>query len=813
MSFNAKPHSGQFLVMLSLMANAWVANVFGQTGLNVNPEFQGDQYFSAEQYFRAARYYEATLEADSSNYEVAFKLAESYRLQFDYTNALSWYQYVSGNSQQLYPEATFLQAVMLKQLGRCKKSIEVVNSLLGNTGEVPARTQEQADALKKSCEEWLIAQSVSNHLSLVKLGEPINSSNYDYAPVLLGSDSALLITSTRFSGKQKMSYRFGENNANFFQFTMLNGSWKTENGLPKVLNTRASEGSGSYCATRGEFYFTFCPENEPCQLYYTWKKSGEWQNPLAVSSSINLAGYNSKHPAITPQGDTLFFASDRPGGKGGLDIWMSLRTKEGEWTPPVCLDTLVNTSADEVSPFFLPQEDLLVFGSKGHQSYGGMDLFYVSDFSNLAQRLRVQLPDPFNSSTDDSYLILGNGTGYLTSNRGGNFDIYRFARNRSQSWENVLAGVLPAMIVSEETNSNNYFPRSDDISVLPEELNSWVRVQTVSQKRLASGSTRFVLNSDVNDIRFREYQLSRQQDSTPTFTVIANSTEPLSDENSILLATFSFDSLELGEKGVITGKLSSAAKPEVPVREQSLQLLDAQGQLLKVSSTNTDGDFRFVNLSSNTEYSLALVLNSAEDSVLLKNFRIEENPAYELAQTYEPIYFDFNQDRLRPEAKKVLESIADLYQSNPSLSIEINAYTDSLGNAQYNYLLSQQRGEEAFQYLISQGVDRASLVLNAKGVSTSYKSTNAFVSQQLNRRVEFTIFGLENDLKQKAITRILRPKVELKTLLQRTGMTVKELHSLNGRPVDALQPYKPIRIVPTDIPDYKELFYQVIDIN
>ncbi|MGD1892164.1 MAG: OmpA family protein [Cyclobacteriaceae bacterium] len=810
MSF--KSTSCRLLVLLLILASAKVENVLGQTGLNSNPELEGDQYFEAEQYYRAAQFYQLTIENDSSNHEAAFKLAESYRLQFDYKDALSWYQYVSRSSESLYPEATYLQAVMLKHLGRCTQAMKILDSLTSSSSGVPLSILEKAENLRISCREWLTAKAVNNVIEIVKLPEPVNSENYDYAPVLLGSDSSLLITSTRFSGKQKISYRFGENNANFFQFRHKEDEWKEELKFSKLLNTKASEGSGSYSTTRNEFYYTFCPENEPCQIYLTSKESSNWKSATPLSSPINLEGYNSKHPAITSSGDTLFFSSDRKGGMGGLDIWMSIRTSNGEWTTPVVLDITINTSGDEVTPHYLPSEDHLFFGSNGHSGYGGMDLFMVSDFSDSSRRLKAQLSAPFNSNADDSYLILGSRAGYLASNRQGDFDIYSFHRRDSQSWLNYLAGLEGTISISEDIRSQNgLYLKSNE--VLPNELTDWIRVQSVSQKRLASGSTRFVLNSDVSDIRFREYQLNRQKDSTRTFTVTNDDQQSSNNEDALVLATFSFDSLELGDTGVISGRLLKSSNPEIPLKEQALQLLDAQSQPLKVSSSNTNGSFRFVNLRSDTDYSLVLVPNNGADTVLLTDFKITESQSYAVAQIFEPIYFDFNQHRLRPEAKKVLELLAQLYQSSPNLSIEINAYTDSLGNAQYNYLLSQERGEAAFQYLIDQGVDRAALVLNAKGISTSYKSTNAYVSQQLNRRVEFTIFGLDNELKLTAVNRILRPKVELSSLLQRTGMTVEELHSLNGRPVDALQPYKPLRIPAIEIPENNELFYRIIDIN
>lgn len=807
------PKTNRMLLLISGIVCGVISRGAGQSGLVNNPEKLGDQYFSAKQYFRAAQYYQAALRGDSTNYSAAYKLAESFRFQLDYAQALHWYRLVYRSSASSSLEAGYYQALMLKNLGRCGEAIPLLEDILNSIQPVPQVDRVKAEELILGCQELSLDRQASDGITIIKLDEPVNSTYYDYAPVLLGNDSSLSITSTRFAGKQKLSYRFGENNANIFTFKRQNEVWSSTSELAKVINTRSSEGSGSYSKQRKEYYFSYCPTDEPCKILYTRQSNGKWSSVKPLSASINLVEYTAKHPAISATGDTLFFVSDRPGGQGGLDIWLSLRLAQDQWATPICLDTLVNTIGDEVTPYYSSQENLLVFASNGHKGYGSMDLFLVKDYSQSADRFRSHLPVPINSSADDSYLILGDEDGYLASNRHSNFDIYTFTRPTDQAWLDYLLRLVPTLTFSE--NSTGIY---QDSYIKPDltfsrQINDWVTVQTVKQKRLAGGATRFVLNSDVSDIRFQQYQQRRLQEPIQN----PYSIEKFNDRNAkeieeVLLASFSTEAADDNRSSIVKGTLRKGNE-SVPFAEQVLELRDKEDKLLKVTTTNSEGAFRFVNVEPNSTYSLVLGDVAPIDSIVLSELAIEENKEYNFTQNYEPIYFDFNQEKLRPEAKKTMEMLAELYRQNPDISIEINAYADSLGNAEYNYLLSQKRGEAAFRYLIDQGVDRAALVINAKGVSTAYTSTNSFVSQQLNRRVEFTIYGLESALNNEIVTRIPRPKVDLATLLQYTNMTVEELHNLNGRPVDEIQPFKPLRVVNSTNSISRQLFYEIVDIN
>jgi len=785
----------------------------GQNAILQNPEQSGDRYFLAEQYFRAAQYYQLALTRDTSNHQIAIKLAHSERNQFNYAQAAEWYQYAQNLSTEFSADAAYYQSLMLKNIGRCREAYPWLDSLLNSAEPEFRELRVKAQQLKQSCQEIDLLSIGVKSFDVTLLDSTVNSSGYDYAPVVMGNDSVLLLTSTRFAGKKKISYRFGENNANFFAFRLQGDQYVDTSTFVSKINTTASEGSACFVEARREFYFTYCGNDQHCQIYFVAHNGKGWTDPTPLPASINREEAETKHPSVSVSGDSLFFVSDRTGGHGGLDIWMSIRAAKDQWLAPVCLDSTVNSKFDEVSPHYHSQQKVLYFASNNQRGFGGMDVYAVSDFTNREARTRRHLPMPINSSADDSYLALGQQLGYLASNREGNFNIYRFKKNQNQNWLQFLSGI-PVLPSTPESDVTMITP-SDKIrrvNQVDTEAYDWIWVNAAQHKRLSSGATRFILNSDVNDIQMRQYQQSQRLDTGVQKLEPMKTLVNVGSDKMLLLTKFKTDSIDTREASIVNGKVATGTNQE-PLAEQTIELRGSAGELLKTSTTNENGEFKFVNLPGNSTYSIALTSDEALDTISVSDLVLQTKPEYATPQTFEPIYFNFNQHELRPESAEVLETLAKFYQSNPSISIEINAFTDSLGSDVYNVLLSEKRGEAAFNFLISAGVDRSALAINANGVSTAYTSTNAYVSQQLNRRVEFEVFGLDRLLPEETTTKILRPNIDITQLLEGTKMTREELSELNGRPLDVLIPYKPIRIYKNEITDANSLFYQIIDIN
>ncbi len=489
-----------------------------------------------------------------------------------------------------------------------------------------------------------------------------------------------------------------------------------------------------------------------------------------------------------------------------------MRDSTAAWQPAEPLGELINTSGDEISPWYAGSEDLLLFASSGRSGPGGMDLYGVPRWKSSESNPQLLL-SPFNSEQDDCFLALGNGEGYLSSNRTGDFDVYRFATDTTQSLIPQLLGStgrLPQVTVRASNDSLNDMLLDHDISV-SNPPNDIVVVRSVPEERLSNGSSRFVLASDVSEIALAQLQ-SRQQKETNI--VVAERPLPVAyrSQQADQLMTISTDSIPMDQRGEMRGTLLQGNnKGSNRVPRVRIHLLDSTGAVAKITTTDEAGRFHFVNLSPVTRYTL-VVEDSADvsdSSLQLQDLRLRAYSEANTTTAYETLYFDFNESLLRPEARQALRELARFLVLNAQLVAEINAFADSLGNDAYNLQLSRQRASAVFDFLVAQRVAPSALVLNAEGVSTAWSSTNSLVSQQLNRRVEIRLIGQDLRYTPPAETRIIRPAVSIEQLVQRLGVDLPELERLNGTSIDTLSPLTPLRIPRTRSADLGQFFFEI----
>ncbi len=158
-------------------------------------------------------------------------------------------------------------------------------------------------------------------------------------------------------------------------------------------------------------------------LYQSHKRSDTWQ-PLD-EIPFNIGNYSVTHPSLSPDGSMLFFVSNKPGGFGETDIYVSRRTATG-WDSPENLGETINTSGSELFPFYHPSGKLY-FTSNGHGGLGGMDIFY-SIHNDHTWSPPVGLESPINSASNDfsCYVFTDEASGFFASNREGSDNIYQF---------------------------------------------------------------------------------------------------------------------------------------------------------------------------------------------------------------------------------------------------------------------------------------------------------------------------------------------------------------------------------------------------
>lgn len=258
----------------------------------------------------------------------------------------------------------------------------------------------------------------------VKRMEIFNSRRADYSPMLFGDDfDKLYFTSTRndANGDELSGITGTKAGDIFFSEKDDKGKWSRPEVVQGGLNTEYDEGACSFSPDGREMYLTVC-QTDPsypryAQIMKSSRSDASWGKASELKiSNDTLSGY--AHPAISPDGQWLYFCSDMPGGKGGLDIWR-IRLTTGGLGGIENLGNPINTPGDEMFPAFRPNGDFY-FSSNGHPGMGGLDIFIATIDPKTRQYVLEHPGYPLNSQGDDFGMTFEGpyNRGYFCSNRG-----------------------------------------------------------------------------------------------------------------------------------------------------------------------------------------------------------------------------------------------------------------------------------------------------------------------------------------------------------------------------------------------------------
>ncbi len=357
-------------------------------------------------------------------------MAFSYEKMGLIREALHWYE------QLIHPKNTVIDdyyhyAVSLKNNGQYLKAIAYFNQYKLQQGNL--LTTE----LVASCKQAL-TESFDSTIWIVRNMEEVNTSASDFG--WIKSDSGFLITSDRrLDTTDTINYKW--TGLPYQKIFYVQSSKKIDSAivdtLPAFIN-RSYTHAGAFTLSPSGDTLIFSSSDSVNQkpqkvnkkkdqiidvrngLFISVKTQGKWQKPVPFLYNDNKH-YQVMHPAVDRTGQFLVFASDQPGGYGGMDLYYSVKERDSFWSPPCNLGAIVNSSADEVFPVF-DETGKLRFSSNRITGRGMLDIYELSTTlkKDTATGVLIHLPYPFNSSADDFYLIDGaQGKKYFSSNRPG----------------------------------------------------------------------------------------------------------------------------------------------------------------------------------------------------------------------------------------------------------------------------------------------------------------------------------------------------------------------------------------------------------
>ncbi len=237
-----------------------------------------------------------------------------------------------------------------------------------------------------------------------------------------------------------------------------NGQFEKGGALPAPFNKNPNEGGPTMTIDNKHLYYTISKEGTSgmnTDIYTTDYGDGQWTEIRSLGDKVNDPIWWDSQPSISADGRHLYFASNRPGGQGGIDIYVTHKQPDGSWSIPVNLGPKINSAGDEKSPFIHSDSQTLYFSSNGHPSVGGYDIFYARADEKGNWKTPVNIGIPINTEGDDiGFFVSTDGaTGFFCSNTSlpgqvGGYDVYQFDLYKEARPEKVV--ILTGNIQNKE---------------------------------------------------------------------------------------------------------------------------------------------------------------------------------------------------------------------------------------------------------------------------------------------------------------------------------------------------------------------------
>ena len=609
--------------------------------------------------------------------KIAMQLGEAYKQTHNEGKTMTWFKTAFDNGAGV--DALKEYAYAQKNAEHYKEAVETFKQLGQEIGS-PYEYRREITACNMA-QSWL---DDLKYASFKVENAPFNSPQNDYSPAMYDQNT-VVITSDRNTATGTIPYAWtGKPFADLFAVEN-----NTAKNFSSEINGKANEASATFTRDATKMFFVRSGDERETdiqynKIFYSTHVNNTWTTPEVLPFCKDKVNYVS--PSISPDGQTLYFASNDPEGWGGYDIYYCTQGKDG-FTEPKLLNRTINTTGNEGYPFMYG--DTLYFSSDYHTGMGGWDIFKAYRLKDGSWSQPQNMKAPINSGADDfGFIITGQSDssqqstaknqklikGYFTSNRiggKGGDDVYSF--------EQIIPPPRPVVVKLDTPKTTNMAYKN-------------ILEVTVVEKILASADNP---NSAV---------LGRKPLAGSSVNILLNGKNKMATVN---------------EEGMLTIALDSAADYKFTASKQNY--------LNNSAFFSSKGLSRDPN-NPTQKYELEIVLDK-----IYKNREI----------VLQNIYYDYDKWAIRDDAKPTLNQLTQTLTENPQIKIQLSSHTDCRGRDDYNETLSQKRAESAVAYLISRGIESARLIAKGYGESqpaVSCECTKCTEEQhQQNRRTTFKV--------------------------------------------------------------------------
>jgi len=733
-------------------------------------------------YKTSATLFENQLDDENMSEEQMNQLATSYRLIHDTENAEIWYAKFIDLTEDTKNYLHYAQ--VLQSNGKNELAKEYFLKYDKISGSSDKRGELLASAINRMNEFQRTDIEIKNE-------EALNSKKLEFSPTYY--DDGIVFVSTRdiLEGSLNKDIWLDDNFMSlFFAKKNSDGTIQSPEEFSYHLNTRYHEGPVAFTKRGDQVIFTRNNFNNGVKIksnegvirlkIFTAQKTGEdWGD--AVEMPFNTNEYDECHPALSSDRQAIIFASNREGGYGGMDLYIS-KFVEDTWEEPINLGPNINTAGNEAFPF-VHDDGTLYFASDGWGGLGGLDIFstLTDEGGNWAEA--VNIGAPINSKKDDFGFILNVlGTeGYFSSARNGNDDIYSFKAGSDMIKKPMISGLITSICAFEDGTENRI--SEVDLSILERNQTDGTVLGNADNTFTTNANGEIIYNMEPD----KEYVIVAKKEGFKTSEKVF-STEGMTNE-SISFCVPMTELKSVSIKGVTTNMRDNSR-----IANATITITDLCTNKTRTIVTDILGEFTIPNVDCTCEWIVKADKNnyfSAADKIVIENNKCEnggvKNVVFRLASInqgvidnaiassddnfgnstdnstgvtstelgvgstleLENIYYDFDDYKIREGAGLTLDELAAVMRVYPSMKIELIVHTDARGKKEYNQKLSERRAKYAVKYLIEKGIKYERLKYKGSGESRLRNHCQDGVEcteeeHQFNRRTMITVTAFDN---------------------------------------------------------------------
>tara|TARA_Y100000385_G_C13108540_1_gene650194 strand:- start:7555 stop:9864 length:2310 start_codon:yes stop_codon:yes gene_type:complete len=684
-----------------------------------------------------------------SDYEVAMR-----HFQIAITDVDKNYDMYSHKETSAAVDAFYHLGVCYHMNMELDKAREMYRAFIDNSSKKSEQIK-QAELRIKQCDiaEALVARP--KDVRIKNLGQEINTAAAEYAPVISLDGTSLYFTSRR-QWEDESSDEFKDPKLNnypediYVSYMDFEGQWTSPEKLD-FCNNQMNEATIAVSSDEKKIY-VYQDATGGGDIYYSNFSGNKFEGLAQLEYKDVNSKYWETHCTMTPDGQNMYFTSNRPGGYGGRDLYRVVKLPNGEWSRAQNMGPSINTPFDEESPFIDINNKTLYYASNGPASMGGFDIFVTFRDQDNNWSSPVNMGFPINSTGDDLFYTttLDGLKGYLTSFRKdghGEKDIYEI--------QNDYMGNSPISSLRGRFFDVNGNDIPDDMKVVLSCPTCDIPENKRAELRIKQG-TYFAVLERCKDYTIEYFDGTGNLIGTDEMVTKCNAENE--EINKIkYLGTYH-----------LTVNVADA-ETTVPVDQATIELIDpVSGEVVVKYTTDKSGVMNSDYLEDKEYgYKFKLDAHISAPNYLTQTFVMEGELGTEETLTFDyllhqkevgtdigkvfdlnPIYFDLSKWNIRPDAAAELDKIVLIMNENPDIKIELGSHTDCRSSRAFNKTLSAKRAKSSADYVKSRITNPGRIYGKGYGESQLVNECecedNVVVEcseeeHQANRRTEFKV--------------------------------------------------------------------------